>query len=1677
MLQFLQRATAQDIPVKPGTVKAGVFIGVSEPLRNIPAMTKTAYRSLYEKAQKRAKNTPWNKPAYPFASKALPKEADAAWQKSNGRMPNVASAPICNFEGQSSPYYPPDCNGAAGEDYYMQAVNCMYAIYDKSGALILSNNMNTLFGNVPGANYNDGDPIILYDEQAGRWVAAEFSISGTNDYMLFAVSTSNDPTDTWFQYSFDVVDIPDYEKIAVWRDGYYMGTNTQPATGNDIYVFERSQMLAGGTARMVAFDNPYRPGTGVVVVPPADNDGSFAPAGTPGTFIAFNDDAVGGGSDQLWIYELAVDWSNVASSTFNRKQQLDVMPFNSQFPGGADGWDNIAQPVTTRKLCAISTVIMNVPQYRNFGAYQSIVCCHTVNVDGTDHAGIRWYELRKTPPATTWTIRQQGTFAPDAHSRWMGTVAMNGSNKIAVGYSVSSNSVYPGIRYAGQSAAAYASASGVLDIPEETVLSGSYYQSAYNRWGDYASMSVDPTDDQTFWFTTEYIGASEARKTKIVSFRIGNNPVATTKIASAITSSSATLNGTVNPNGLETTCYFQWGTTTSYGNSTVITVAGSGNNPVEVSADITGLVVNQPYHCRLVAVNSDGSCNGSDLVFIAGGALITTTAASAITLFSALSGGSITEDGGSAITSRGVCWSTAFNPTISGNNSSNGSGTGIFTCQMNGLSSGTLYHARAFATNANGTYYGNDIIFKTLCGAYFLPFTENFTVAAIPNCWTQTDHEGNGQVWQFGAITGGSPDPALSGNYAYLNSDGYGIENSQNADLVTPTLNLSSFSHVELRFNHFFLSYEGSSGTLSYSINGGTTWTPIASFTTTSSANPVAFNQVITAVAGQSNVKFKWNYNGTYGYYWAIDDISITGISVGPPVVTTAVVSSISANGATSGGNVTSEGISPVTSRGVCWSNSANPTIAGNHTMDGSGAGAFTSSITGLSANTTYYIRAFATNSYGTSYGNEQIISTLCDAISVFPWSEGFENGGLIPDCWTQEQVNSSNLNWVFITGSGNGNPANAHDGAYNGCLKDFTAADHMTRLISPELNLTLVVEPELIFWHTQAAWTGRQDKLDVFYKTSPGGTWTFLASFASSITAWTREAIRLPGGSPNYYIAFQGNAKYGRGICIDDVRISSSCSTTYPAGISIAASANPVCHGMTVTFTATPANGGTSPAYQWKVNGTNAGNGSPSYSFIPENLDSVTCVLTSNASCITGNPAVSNIVTLTTVNIPPVAGISIVASANNVCDSTLVSFEATAVTGGNAPGYEWQVNGLNSGTNSPVFCYYPTNGDSIVCRLTSSESCVTGSPAASNRLTMLVRPILPAAVTIEPSANPECDENLVVFTATPVNGGTTPAYQWKVNGNPIGWNSREFLFYPVHNDVVTCVLTSSSDCVSGNPATSGPEVMTIYPWLPVSVSITASANLVYQGTSVTFTAFPENGGASPLYQWRVNGIDAGINDPEFSYIPAMNDQVNCVLTSNASCILSNPVVSDNIIMTVIDIPTAVEIQDVMISGDDCFDAIGTIFVAGNETSFMVFPGGSATMIAGEKILYYPGAFVAEGGFMTGYIAQQGPFCTNQPLVAVLAGTEDVAGAPEQTFCKIYPNPTSGVFSLEIKGLEPSEKVRAEIYGIRGEKLSTRELAGDRITEFSIGSLRDGIYLMHIFAGKNYTTIKILKQR
>ncbi len=298
------------------------------------------------------------------------------------------------------------------------------------------------------------------------------------------------------------------------------------------------------------------------------------------------------------------------------------------------------------------------------------------------------------------------------------------------------------------------------------------------------------------------------------------------------------------------------------------------------------------------------------------------------------------------------------------------------------------YYWRVQATNSYGSssYTSSWTITIEEEMVATLPFYENFDASTnLPSGWQIIDNQGNGQVWQFGTHTDGLT--GSTGNYAYLNSDAYGSGNSQNTDLVTPLIDMTGATNVNLSFNHYFRYYDPSTVTLSYSINGGSTWTQIQSWTSTDTANPLAFDQIIAAVAGQSEVKFKWNYTGTWGYYWDVDDIAITAQDpIDPPTATTQTASSILLNTATLNGSVNANGESTTVTFEYGLTTGYGSTVSAvPSTVTGSTNTAVYANISGLTESTTYNYRVKAISAGGTTYGTNQVFTTDDPAPAVNP--------------------------------------------------------------------------------------------------------------------------------------------------------------------------------------------------------------------------------------------------------------------------------------------------------------------------------------------------------------------------------------------------------------------------------------------------------------------------------------------------------------------------------------------------------------------------------------------------------------------------------------------------------------------------------------------------------------------
>jgi hypothetical protein len=472
------------------TVENAVHFDLSPPLSTIQAPPRAQGAFLREH---RVKMLP------PLPTRAAA-QADTVLQTTAViALPAVVVGSV--FDGVGNPNFtissdPPDTNGSVGKSHYVQWVNTGLAIFDKATRTFVASMPKPISGNLVWSgfggnceNFNDGDPIVLYDKAADRWLLTQFAVSGTPFSQCIAVSTSGDPTGVYARYEFQFSDFNDYPKFGVWPDGYYGTFNMfrgNNFVGAKACAFERDKMVAGQPARMICFDVDGQGG-----LLPSDLDGSNSPSdGTPNFVLNF-------GSDRLNLWKFHVDWASPSSSTLAGPTTIKTAPFEVGCKNSAAPGQCVSQPNTTELLDTLSDRLMFRAAYRTFNAHDALVVNHTVSAGAT--TGIRWYEIRDL--AGTPKVFQQGTYAPDGAFRWMASVAMDKVGNMLMGYSVSSPRIFPAIRFTGRAASDPVNQMAV----EQLAVGGTGSQSSPERWGDYASMSIDPSDDCTFWFSTQYM--------------------------------------------------------------------------------------------------------------------------------------------------------------------------------------------------------------------------------------------------------------------------------------------------------------------------------------------------------------------------------------------------------------------------------------------------------------------------------------------------------------------------------------------------------------------------------------------------------------------------------------------------------------------------------------------------------------------------------------------------------------------------------------------------------------------------------------------------------------------------------------------------------------------------------------------------------------------------------------------------------------------------------------------------------------------------------------------------------------------------------------------------------------------------------------------------------------------
>lgn len=459
---------------------------------------------------------------------ALPKGKDVALQEVYGNFSKPSSAAVqilSNWQGLNDLNVSPSDNTlAVGPNHVMQMINggsTLLRIWDKHTGAVLVNNGQV--GDIIGGA-NLGDPNIIYDAEADRFVFLVIGGSLGGGNLTVCVSKTADPTGAYYIYkapggSIFSPNFPDYPKMGVWGNAYYVTTNS---SGPYIWAFDRTSMLAGEPgAKAQKFKLSDFPGGGVQTTSPVTFTGTLAPPeNSPAVIMRVFDDAWTTGSDldNLELFFMKIDWEDALNSTISGPLKIDVGAYDSKLCNSdLNAGTCIPQKGTGQKLDALGGIIMDKSQYLNFGTYESIVCTHLCDARGDAVAGSRWYELRRSGE-NDWTVFQQGTYAPeDGAHRFLSSITQNTAGTMAMGFNVSGNTIFPGIRVTGRLAEDEA---GIMTAEEAIVKIGDAAQTSSNRYGDYNGMVSDPSDG-SFWFTANY-NPTKNWNTNVVHFTIDN---------------------------------------------------------------------------------------------------------------------------------------------------------------------------------------------------------------------------------------------------------------------------------------------------------------------------------------------------------------------------------------------------------------------------------------------------------------------------------------------------------------------------------------------------------------------------------------------------------------------------------------------------------------------------------------------------------------------------------------------------------------------------------------------------------------------------------------------------------------------------------------------------------------------------------------------------------------------------------------------------------------------------------------------------------------------------------------------------------------------------------------------------------------------------------------------------
>lgn len=538
---------------------------------------------------------------------------DTVVQSQAGPLINASGG--VNFDGPgANGFAPSDNNIAVGPNHIFAAVNSVYQIFTKTGSSVLGpKTLSSLWTGVGGgcSSANAGDVVVQYDKVADRWILTQLSSLSSPYGECIAVSTSGDPTGSYhtYYYTFNS-NLPDYPKFGVWpttSNSAYLATynqflNAASFAGAALCAYDRSGMMAGvASPAQICFTIS---GDGSFL--PSDLDGSTPPVdGTPGYFVTYE-------TTTLRVWTLSPNFANPAASVLTQvSPDVSVASFSQLCGGGTC----VQQSGTNQQLDSLADRPMYRLAYRNFGDHQAMVLNHSVT------NGVRWYELRSAvSPSATFTLFQQGTYGPDSTTRWMGSAAMDQAGDLAIGYSASSSSIHPAVRYTGR---VPSDALGTMET-EASIIEGTGSQtSGLSRWGDYSALRIDPSDDCTFWYINQYekVDGAFNWSTRIGSFKFSSCGGAPTPDFS-LSASPSTVSAA---QGTGTSSTITVGSLNGFNSSVALTVSGC---PANTSCTLNPTSVNAPNTSVLTITTTATSPIGTFPLTVSGNAGVHTTSVS-----------------------------------------------------------------------------------------------------------------------------------------------------------------------------------------------------------------------------------------------------------------------------------------------------------------------------------------------------------------------------------------------------------------------------------------------------------------------------------------------------------------------------------------------------------------------------------------------------------------------------------------------------------------------------------------------------------------------------------------------------------------------------------------------------------------------------------------------------------------------------------------------------------------------------------------------------------------------------------------------------------------------------------------------------------------------------------------